>query len=717
MPTLNLSVYRVLISAVLLFASSTASLAQLSSNCEGSNDNGNFSILIDTIATNIGVISDLGGGTTDLTGFNTYQLYLQCESPSDLLQAVGGDITKPVTILTTTSFYQADLGTALEPNAGLFSPFPQVQYDSFVTIGLESTAVTDDGEASTQLIEDSSSPVSGAFENEQDLVINSVAGSSWYIADAELASNCAAGSDLKILFAQVTTDGDIDGDIQFQVYRNGTQNGANCLRPYLQVNPLNQAGCTEISACNYDPAAFLDDGSCDFCSCADTTSFNQVSFPSDSVPGYHLDIELIANHDTTGIPELEGMKTYRFYVATAEPNDTLTAVYGNDETPLDIQSTSAFFQNSLGAATPNNIQTFYSSLDPSVAYDSWVTIGIDKKPSESGPGYSSIFTASDPNLSSSWMADFDPGSGNPGGNILANTNVGGIWSITNPTVLNGIPDEDQRVLIGQFTTSGVISGSIATQILPQTLPEGDDEYRLTFSFTTENLGTDVILVNGQPINQNECGCISDADSDGICDPSDNCSDTNACNYNSAENGECQTLDAVDVCGGSCSADEDTDGICDDVDNCIGEIDACGVCNGPGETFNCGCYEQHPSWCDCFGNTSDALGVCGGDCEADNNDNGICDADEVAGCQDNTACNYNEFANVGGVDCEFATGCDACSGATDGSGTVLDNDADNDGVCDVNEVTGCTDPTACNYDDDPTTDNDQDLCTFVDGICE
>ena len=42
---------------------------------------------------------------------------------------------------------------------------------------------------------------------------------------------------------------------------------------------------------------------------------------------------------------------------------------------------------------------------------------------------------------------------------------------------------------------------------------------------------------------------------------------------------------------------------------------------------------------------------------------------------------------------------------------MDNDADNDGVCDADEVTGCTDPAACNYDSDPTTDTDNTLCTL------
>ena len=49
------------------------------------------------------------------------------------------------------------------------------------------------------------------------------------------------------------------------------------------------------------------------------------------------------------------------------------------------------------------------------------------------------------------------------------------------------------------------------------------------------------------------------------------------------------------------------------------------------------------------------------------------------------------------------------------GTVVDNDADNDGVCDADEVTGCTDSAACNYDATSTTDTDNTLCVFT-GRC-
>ena len=45
-----------------------------------------------------------------------------------------------------------------------------------------------------------------------------------------------------------------------------------------------------------------------------------------------------------------------------------------------------------------------------------------------------------------------------------------------------------------------------------------------------------------------------------------------------------TNDALGVCGGACAQDLDkTD--CDDVDECVGMLDACGICNGPGEIYS------------------------------------------------------------------------------------------------------------------------------------
>ena len=88
----------------------------------------------------------------------------------------------------------------------------------------------------------------------------------------------------------------------------------------------------------------------------------------------------------------------------------------------------------------------------------------------------------------------------------------------------------------------------------------------------------------------------------------------------------------------CTVDADADGICDDIDDCVGELDACGVCNGPGEIYECGCSDIPAGDCDCDGNQLDALGVCGGDCAADADADGICDdVDDCVGALDACGC--------------------------------------------------------------------------------
>ena len=99
----------------------------------------------------------------------------------------------------------------------------------------------------------------------------------------------------------------------------------------------------------------------------------------------------------------------------------------------------------------------------------------------------------------------------------------------------------------------------------------------------------------------ECGCVNIPAGDCDCDGNQ--------------------LDALDVCGGGCSEDEDHDGVCDDVDDCVGELDACGVCNGPGEVYDCGCFDIPEGDCDCDGTQPDSFGVCGGACAADFDEDG------------------------------------------------------------------------------------------------
>ena len=129
------------------------------------------------------------------------------------------------------------------------------------------------------------------------------------------------------------------------------------------------------------------------------------------------------------------------------------------------------------------------------------------------------------------------------------------------------------------------------------------------------------------------------------------------------------------------------------------------------------------------------------------------SDIVCGCMDNTACNYNADATNDDGSCTYAAAnfdCDGnclvavdCAGVCGGSAVedVLGDcggdcaaDADEDGICDDEDTcigeldacgvcngdnsscTGCTDSTACNYDENATISDDSCLMLDECGIC-
>jgi len=77
-------------------------------------------------------------------------------------------------------------------------------------------------------------------------------------------------------------------------------------------------------------------------------------------------------------------------------------------------------------------------------------------------------------------------------------------------------------------------------------------------------------------------------------PMDGCTDEEACNSNpdaTQDDGSCWYAIAPCTCiDGEGAVDSDGDGICDTIDDCIGIVDQCGVCNGPGAIYECGCYD-------------------------------------------------------------------------------------------------------------------------------
>ena len=125
-----------------------------------------------------------------------------------------------------------------------------------------------------------------------------------------------------------------------------------------------------------------------------------------------------------------------------------------------------------------------------------------------------------------------------------------------------------------------------------------------------------------------------------------------------------------------------DGTCD-YESCVG----CGneaACNyDPAVTYS------NNALCDFAEDGYD----CDGNCLNDADGDGVCDEFEVAGCQDETACNYDEDATDADESCDFS-----CYGCTVSSSCNYDPTATvNDGSCDFESCVGCTNPNACNFD--------------------
>ena len=195
-----------------------------------------------------------------------------------------------------------------------------------------------------------------------------------------------------------------------------------------------------------------------------TTCNDSFDFTS-TVEGYGLSLELVASHEEG---DLAGMRTYRIYLDVASSDDQVTSFTGNDEFALSLNTTTSFYQNPLGGATPNDISDAAIALVPELAYDSYVTVGLMGQP-EGAEGSVEL-------IPGSWMDAFEAG-----GSFTVNDGIGSGWYIVPPVAVNGLGGDDQRVLVAQLTTDGDLSGQFRTQVFPQGDQTNDVRADMTFA--------------------------------------------------------------------------------------------------------------------------------------------------------------------------------------------------------------------------------------------
>ncbi|RPG81038.1 MAG: hypothetical protein CBC74_001870, partial [Crocinitomicaceae bacterium TMED114] len=226
-----------------------------------------YGVEVEVVSENIGILAG-ALGVTDLTGYSCKRVYVTMVNSGDFLSSVSGDATNPTFLNTSTSFYHAVLGGATPNgiNSLLFGVYPDLVYDSWVTIGLEGVPNALAGEADVATVQSTENPWTTVFEPGGGLPGGNIAiddgvGGAWYALNGD--ANGVAGDDLRVLAGQFTTDGDLGGQLYIQVFING--DGSNEFRDTFYFGDgAPTPGCTDDTACNYDDTASEDDGSCEY---------------------------------------------------------------------------------------------------------------------------------------------------------------------------------------------------------------------------------------------------------------------------------------------------------------------------------------------------------------------------------------------------------------------------------------------------------------------
>ncbi|MGY8866122.1 MAG: hypothetical protein ACKVJK_10865, partial [Methylophagaceae bacterium] len=202
----------------------------------------------------------------------TYRFYANMLDATDRFSAVYGHNISPITISAPAGVFNSAANASWSAsgiNPAFIAFFPDMVDDTYATIGLEgpasSSGIADSADPS--MVEDSSQPITPFFtaNGETNLEINTVTGGSYYVLNT--ASNGLPNDDMRVLIMQITTDGSLSGLINFQVFPLGVGADAIYVSANFSEGGTDVLGCMTSVACNYNPDATVDDGSCDFVSC------------------------------------------------------------------------------------------------------------------------------------------------------------------------------------------------------------------------------------------------------------------------------------------------------------------------------------------------------------------------------------------------------------------------------------------------------------------
>lgn len=135
-------------------------------------------------------------------------------------------------------------------------------------------------------------------------------------------------------------------------------------------------------------------------------------------------------------------KTYRVYAKMQNQGDIVDAVFAEEKNPIEIKSTTKFYQHPKGGALSNEVQRFDVQNDPKLTFDSFFTIGL----TDNYNNYVTPFL-----MDSLETKAFEQGN--------AYISYNSAWFVT-PDKRQTQAGKDRRVLLMQLTTTGVVTGRL-----------------------------------------------------------------------------------------------------------------------------------------------------------------------------------------------------------------------------------------------------------------
>jgi hypothetical protein len=436
-------------------------------------------------------------------------------------------------------------------------------------------------------------------------------------------------------------------------------------------------GCASESATNFDPEATNDDGSC---------IWGDATF-------------LGLSYELVGENTIGSNATYRLY-ANFNPDAAvdMTSLFGNSQNPWWTLSTGDFYQHPLGADFGGNINPGFFGFFPELEFDSWLTIGA-------APGDYNALAQENMYLH---LDDF-----NAGEDLIIDSEAGAqIFLNDGASDTQGVPDENGQLLLGQFTTEGVVF--LRYNIRFQDSNGEFQEYtdlELTFPPIAGGC-TDPLASNyDESANFEDLTCLYEG-----------CTDASADNFNPASNfndGSCLYTGCYDDSADNFNAQANT-GDQEELCEYFGCLDADADNFNPGanvEDGSClytGCTDSAADNYDTQANTGDQDALCiylgCMDSSADNYDEQANEEDGsclFTGCMDSSADNYDAQANTGDQEslCLYSGCMDAQADNFDPQANVGDQEA----LC---LYSGCMDVLASNYDAGANTGDQETLCEYL-----